>query len=96
MTRQGKELCQVPELSIMSGLARGAFSDGKYNITNDFGGHCMNISASKAIELMEYVDEINMKYGGRHKDVLDSGHTLKEALLQNKLNSLTLPAPSGN
>ena len=44
--------------SIMSGFGgAGAFSDGKYNITNDFGGTLYEyIGKAKAIELMEYVD----------------------------------------
>ena len=44
--------------SIMSGFGgAGAFSDGKYNITNDFGGTLFEyIGKAKAIELMEYVD----------------------------------------
>ena len=52
--------------SIMSGFGgAGAFSDGKYNITNDFGGTLYeHIGKKKAIELMEYVDKINMKFGG--------------------------------
>lgn len=52
--------------SIMSGFGgAGAFSDGKYNITNDFGGTLHEyIGKKKAIELMQYVDEINMRYGG--------------------------------
>ena len=52
--------------SIMSGFGgAGAFSDGKYNITNDFGGTLYEyIGKDKAIELMEYVDKINMEHGG--------------------------------
>ena len=52
--------------SIMSGFGgAGAFSDGKYNITNDFGGSLYEyIGKTKAIDLMKYVDEINMAYGG--------------------------------
>ena len=52
--------------SIMSGFGgAGAFSDGKYNITNDFGGTLHEyIGKTKALELMNYVDEINLKYGG--------------------------------
>lgn len=53
--------------SIMSGFGgAGAFSDGKYNITNDFGGTLHEyIGKNKALSLMEYVDEINMRYGGK-------------------------------
>ena len=52
--------------SIMSGFGgAGAFSDGKYNITNDFGGTLYEyIGKEQALELMHYVDEINMLYGG--------------------------------
>ncbi len=52
--------------SIMSGFGgAGAFSDGKYNITNDFGGTLHEyIGKKEAIELMKYVDRINMRYGG--------------------------------
>ena len=44
--------------SIMSGFGgAGAFSDGKYNITNDFGGTLFEyIGKRKALELMHYVD----------------------------------------
>ena len=52
--------------SIMSGFGgAGAFSDGKYNITNDFGGTLYEyIGKQQALNLMHYVDEINMLYGG--------------------------------
>ena len=52
--------------SIMSGFGgAGAFSDGKYNITNDFGGTLHKyVGKEKALELMRYVDSINMSHGG--------------------------------
>ena len=52
--------------SIMSGFGgAGAFSDGKYNITNDFGGTLYEyIGKKNALELMRYVDDINMAFGG--------------------------------
>ena len=44
--------------AIMNGFGgAGAFSDGKYNITNEFGGDLYRyVGKEKAIELMEYVD----------------------------------------
>ena len=40
-----------------------AFSDGKYNITNDFGGTLYeHIGKKTALDLMKYVDEINSTY----------------------------------
>ena len=43
----------------MSGFGgAGAFSDGKYNITNDFGGTLYeHIGKKQAIDLMKYVDD---------------------------------------
>ena len=60
----------------------GAFSDGKYNITNDFGGTLYeHIGKQPAIDLMEYVDEINMKYGGDgHKALFYSRHKAQKGL----------------
>ncbi len=56
--------CQT--CAIMNGFGgAGAFSDGKYNITNEFGGNLHEyIGKEKAIELMKYVDGINSAYGG--------------------------------
>ena len=52
--------------AIMNGFGgAGAFSDGKYNITNEFGGNLHEyIGKSEALELMRYVDKINCEYGG--------------------------------
>ena len=61
-----KTCVSCPTCSIMSGFGgAGAFSDGKYNITNDFGGTLHEyIGKQEAINLMKYVDDINMKFGG--------------------------------
>ena len=75
----------------MSGFGgAGAFSDGKYNITNAFGGTLYEyIGRKQAIELMEYVDEINMKFGGEGTKLYStSGSGFKKLCLQNKLNLL--------
>ena len=52
--------------AIMQGFGgAGAFSDGKYNITNQFGGSLHEyIGKQQAIDLMRYVDGINLAYGG--------------------------------
>ena len=67
-----KSCISCKSCSIMSGFGgAGAFSDGKYNITNDFGGTLYeHIGKQPAIDLMEYVDEINMKYGGEGTKLL--------------------------
>ena len=77
--------------SIMSGFGgAGAFSDGKYNITNDFGGTLYEyIGKQQALELMKYVDEINMRYGGEGtKLYTTSGSKFKAMCIQNDLHLL--------
>jgi len=77
--------------AIMSGFGgAGAFSDGKYNITNDFGGTLHeHIGKQEAISLMEYVDEINMSHGGEGtKMYTTAGSKFRKLCLQNKLNLL--------
>ena len=77
--------------SIMSGFGgAGAFSDGKYNITNDFGGTLYEyIGKKKALDLMAYVDEINMRYGGEGtKLYTTAGSKFKKLCMQNDLHLL--------
>ena len=77
--------------SIMSGFGgAGAFSDGKYNITNDFGGTLYEyIGKDKALELMKYVDKINLAYGGEGtKLYTTAGSSLKTKCMQNDLHLL--------
>lgn len=77
--------------AIMSGFGgAGAFSDGKYNITNDFGGTLYEyIGKEQAIELMNYVDEINISHGGEGTKMYSTAGThLKKVCMQNKLKLL--------
>lgn len=77
--------------SIMNGFGgAGAFSDGKYNITNDFGGTLHEYIGKKAAtELMYYVDEINLSHGGEGtKLYTTTGTSIKKKCLQNKLKLL--------
>lgn len=77
--------------AIMNGFGgAGAFSDGKYNITNDFGGTLYEyIGRERAFELMKYVDCINMSHGGEGTKMYSTaGTSLKKLCLQNKLKLL--------
>ena len=77
--------------AIMNGFGgAGAFSDGKYNITNQFGGTLYEyIGKEEAIDLMRYVDEINMAYGGEGTKLYSTADTeLKKLCLENKLHLL--------
>ena len=68
----------------------GAFSDGKYNITNQFGGTLHEyIGKKQALELMEYVDEINVANGGEGTHLYSTGATpIKKLCLENDLHLL--------
>ena len=68
----------------------GAFSDGKYNITNEFGGNLYEyVGEQEAIDLMEYVDEINVTHGGEGTRMYSTAGTrFKKLCMQNKLNLL--------
>ena len=68
----------------------GAFSDGKYNITNDFGGTLYEyIGKEKALELMRYVDDINVSNGGKDTKMYSTaGSEFKKLCMQNKLTLL--------
>lgn len=86
-----KSCINCKSCSIMSGFGgAGAFSDGKYNITNDFGGTLYEyIGKNKALELMHYVDEINMKYGGSGTKLYSTAGTkFKKECIQHDLHLL--------
>ena len=86
-----KSCINCKSCSIMSGFGgAGAFSDGKYNITNDFGGTLYEyIGKNHALELMRYVDEINMRYGGEGcKLYSTAGTRFKTLCIQNDLHLL--------
>ncbi|MBQ4283894.1 MAG: FAD-dependent oxidoreductase [Lachnospira sp.] len=86
-----KSCIKCKSCAIMNGFGgAGAFSDGKYNITNDFGGTLYKyIGRKQAIDLMNYVDEINITHGGEcTKMYSTAGTSLKKVCMQNKLTLL--------
>ena len=86
-----KSCIKCPVCSIMSGFGgAGAFSDGKYNITNQFGGTLFEyVGKQEAIELMHYVDEINCRYGGESTRLYSTANTaIKRKCLENGLHLL--------
>jgi len=86
-----KSCISCKSCSIMSGFGgAGAFSDGKYNITNDFGGTLHEyIDKKQALELMRYVDDINMRYGGEGTKLYSTtGTRFKTLCIQNDLHLL--------
>ncbi|MFC0274334.1 NAD(P)/FAD-dependent oxidoreductase [Metabacillus herbersteinensis] len=55
----------LPACSITNGFGgAGAYSDGKFNITSEFGGWMTDyLSDSQVIDLIKYVDSINLSHG---------------------------------
>ena len=86
-----KSCVKCQSCAIMNGFGgAGAFSDGKYNITNDFGGTLYEyIGREKALELMRYVDDINLSHGGQGTTLYSTAGTrFKKLCMQNKLTLL--------
>ena len=72
-----KSCLRCKTCAIMNGFGgAGAFSDGKYNITNEFGGTLHQyIGKKQALELMRYVDEINVTNGGESVKLYSTENT---------------------
>ena len=86
-----KSCIKCPTCAIMSGFGgAGAFSDGKYNITNQFGGTLYQyVGKQEALDLMKYVDEINVAYGGEGTKLYSTANTkIKKKCLENGLHLL--------
>ena len=86
-----KSCIRCKTCAIMNGFGgAGAFSDGKYNITNDFGGTLYeHIGRQKALDLMRYVDKINVSHGGAGTQMYSTaGSSFKKLCMQNKLTLL--------
>lgn len=62
--KKGRAEC-YPACSMTSGFGGcGAYSDGKFNITSEFGGWMTDyLPEEEVIELIKYVDAINLKHG---------------------------------
>lgn len=68
-----KECVHCTNCSIMTGFGgAGAFSDGKYNITTEFGGSLDRIGVNEAHELMCHVDYLNVRF------LNDAGESIPE------------------
>ena len=86
-----KSCIKCSTCAIMNGFGgAGAFSDGKYNITNDFGGTLYEyIGRDQALSLMRYVDQINVENGGEGTRMYSTaGSSFKKLCMQNKLTLL--------
>ncbi|MDO4544938.1 MAG: NAD(P)/FAD-dependent oxidoreductase [Bacillota bacterium] len=76
---------------IMNGYGgAGTLSDGKYNITTQFGGDLHNyVGTDEAMALMEYVDDVLCSMGGADAKLYSTASSeLKTVALQNDLHLL--------
>ncbi len=75
---------------IMRGFGgAGAFSDGKYNFTTQFGGWLNEyLPDQKVLDLIDYVDQINIKYGAPAEYFSTQNSTLGKEALQYDLHLL--------
>ena len=71
LRKDGSSGC-LPACSITNGFGgSGAFSDGKFNITTEYGGWlCDYLDPDIVLDLIKYVDEINLKFGAP-KEITD-------------------------
>lgn len=77
--------------NIMKGFGgAGSLSDGKYNITNEFGGELHNyLGYKEALDYMEYVDERLCEVDGHVSKLYSTTDSdLKTVCLKNNLNLL--------
>ena len=93
MISQKVKCANCKPCNIMNGFGgAGNFSDGKYNITTEFGGWLNEyISEEQVIELINYVDSINMEFGATDKTfstTTPEAKNIEKKALENDLHLL--------
>jgi len=86
-----KACINCPICNIMNGYGgAGSLSDGKYNITNNFGGDLYKyVGRKEALVLMNYVDEVLCSMGGADAKLYSTANSdLKGKALQYDLHLL--------
>ncbi|MGB4127395.1 MAG: FAD-dependent oxidoreductase, partial [Bacilli bacterium] len=68
INKEGFQEC-YPSCSITCGFGgAGAYSDGKFNITSEFGGWMQDyLEREELLDLINYVDSINLKFGASNE-----------------------------
>jgi len=88
-----KECISCKPCSIMSGFGgAGAFSDGKYNFTTEFGGWLGDyLDGKELLDLIDYVDSVNVRFGAT-QDIFSTdtpaAHAIEKKALENDLHLL--------
>ena len=88
-----KECISCKPCSIMSGFGgAGAFSDGKYNFTTEFGGWLGDyLDGKDLLDLIDYVDSVNVRFGAT-KEIFSTdtpaARAIEKKALENDLHLL--------
>ena len=87
INQKGYREC-YPACSITSGFGgAGAYSDGKFNITTEFGGWLTDyIDPDELMKIIKYVDDINLSFGAT--DVLTNPDTPKVREIERRAMSV--------
>lgn len=91
--KKGKDCIKCASCDIMRGFGgAGAFSDGKYNFTTQFGGWLNEfITDEEVMELINYVDSINLHFGATTEvfsTYTDEARIIEKKALENDLHLL--------
>ena len=84
-----KNCIKCTPCNIMKGFGgAGSLSDGKYNITNNFGGDLYKyIGKKEALDYMEYVDEVLCSIDGHGSKLYSTSKTnIKTMAIKNDLH----------
>ena len=87
LNQKGFQECH-PACSITSGFGgAGAYSDGKFNITTEFGGWLTNyIDPDELMSIIKYVDDVNLSFGAT--EVLTNPDTPKVREIEHRAMSV--------
>jgi len=86
-----KNCIKCTPCNIMKGFGgAGSLSDGKYNITNNFGGDLYkHIGKNEALDYMEYVDKVLCDFDGQYVKLYStSNSSIKTLAIKNDLISM--------
>lgn len=89
LDKKSDKCVKCAHCAIMEGMAgAGAFSDGKYNITHEFGGWLQDLmDKDKVVNYIEQADKILVEFGATTERYMPSNE-LKKLCLQHDLHML--------
>ncbi len=93
VANRAKTCLDCKTCSIMNGFGgAGAFSDGKFNFTTQFGGWLHDyLPSQEVMDLIEYVDSVNVSFGAtqeRFSTYSEEARQIEKKALQNDLHLL--------